>query len=160
MVKRKDAPNAPGRGTKVPDELIGKFKVEYLRTGVVASAARACGLDKFTCYKYADEAEADPLFQRARKLLLTRGLDEVESMVINSARIAAERIEEGPQVDGMGGIVDSGPQYLRGLVDAHRSLVGRRKAEDDIAARQGPAPTGPLEIVIRRAGKTEEKPNV
>lgn len=145
-----NAPNSPGRGSKVPDELIAKFRVEYLRTGVVASAARACGLDKDTCYKYADECDDDPAFRSARASLLTRGLDQVEAMVIKSASIAAERIEEGPQVDAQGGIVDNGPQYLRGLVDAHRSLAGRRKIEHDMSP-ESKKDEGPVEVVITMA---------
>jgi hypothetical protein len=147
MAKRIQKPrgNAPGRGGKVSVELQSRFRAAYLKHGYLSGAAREVKLPISTCAKFADQAEADPAFVQARKDLLTRGLDRVEAMLIRASEIAAERIESGPQVDAMGGIVDNGPQYFRGLSDAHRSLAARK-------AKESPdEPKGPLEIVFRRA---------
>lgn len=147
---RKRAENAPGRGSRVSAEVVAKFRAAYLRHGYLAGAAREAKLPETTCVRLADEAENDPAFVEARRLLLTRGLDRIETMLVKSAEIAAERIEEGPQIDSMGGIVDNGPQYFRGLADAHRSLAARK-------AKETPdEPKGPLEIVFRRASAPSE----
>lgn len=145
----------PGRGSRISDEHVARFREAYLRFGYVSAAAREVGLSPSSCRKIADDADNDPDFAKARTELLARGLDKVETMLLRSTELAAERIEAGPTVDATGAIVDLGPQYFRGITDAHRSLVARRakEAPDD-------SNKGPLEVVIRRAvaGKAEAEP--
>jgi len=143
MAKRRPAKRsalqAPGRGKKISTELTAKFREAYLRFGYMTAAANEVKLPPTSCVRLVEEAESDPEFVAARRLLLTRGLDRVETMMIRSAEIATERIEAGPTVDAMGGIVDNGPQYFRGLSDAHRSLVARKAKETpDEAGKAGP----------------------
>lgn len=151
--------NAPGRGHKVSTELKARFREAYLRLGIVAEAAREVRLPPTTCRTFAEEAESDPAFVQARRSLLTRGLDRVETMVVSSAEIAYQRIAEGPKVDDNGSIVDPGPNYMRGLVEAHRSLVARRKTEHDMDPDKNKPLAGPLEIVFRRAERRDPEPS-
>jgi hypothetical protein len=148
--RKRVASNAPGRGRTIPNELIAKFRVEYLRSGSLSAAAHAVKLPPSSCQRLADAAEEDPTFVSARKLFLSRGLDRVEAMLIRAAELASERLEEGPVTDALGSIVDNGPQYFRGLSDAHRALAARRAKEmpDD------PSKTGPVEVRITVAGES------
>lgn len=141
--------NAPGRGRRIRTELVAPFRAEYLRTGSLTAAARAVKLPPSSCQGMVADAEADEVFVSARRSYLTRGLDRVEAMLIRSAEFASERIAEGPTVDAVGSIVDNGPQYFRGLADAHRSLVARaakEKPEGESDASKS------VEIVIRTTG--------
>jgi len=140
--------NAPGAGSRVTTEIKARFREEYLRSGNVSAAARAVKLPRSSCTALAEDAETDPAFVKARKDLLTRGLDRVETMLIRAAELASERMEEGPTVDGMGGIVDNGPQYFRGLSDAHRALAARRAKE---MPEDGPKASPQVTIILKGA---------
>ena len=159
MPKRKQrqhtTENAPGRGQRIPPELVAPFGAEYLRTGSLSAAAHAVKLPVSSCQALVTAAEGDETFVSARKSYLSRGLDRVEAMLIRSAEYAAERIAEGPTTDALGGIVDSGPQYFRGLADAHRSLVAR-------VAKEKPetSDVGPVEIVIRTTSDNQASATV
>lgn len=141
--------NAPGRGRVVSNELRAQFLEHYLRLGAVGTAANLVQLPRTTCQTFADEAEKDPVFVSARRSLLTSGLERVETMLLRSTELAAERIEKGPQIDASGCIVDTGPAYYRGITDAHRSLVARRKIETDVT--RDTTPMEQVEVVIRMA---------
>lgn len=146
MARKSALDKGPGRGVKVPDELIASFRAEYLRYGTLSGAARAVGLPISTAKKYADEAEEEPSFVEARKKLLTRGLDRVEAVMIRGVELAGDRLEAGPDM----GQQDAGPQYIRSIAEVHRSLVQRAKTEHDMKPEN--VQTGPVEVVIRRAG--------
>jgi hypothetical protein len=155
---RKKSPlaNAPGRGGRVSTQAKAKFLTEYLRLGIVTSAAKIAGLPRTTCITFADAAEDDPAFVAARRALLTRGLDRVETMLIRGCEVASERVERDPVPDDNGCVNDVGHQYLRAISDAHRSLVQRRKTEHDISPEN--KNSGPVEINIRIAGEAENQP--
>jgi hypothetical protein len=146
--RKRVASNAPGRGRTIPNELIAKFRVEYLRSGSLSAAAHAVKLPPSSCQRLADAAEEDPTFVSARKLFLSRGLDRVEAMLIRAAELASERLKKGPVTDALGSIVDNGPQYFRGLSDAHRALAARRAKE---MPEDGPKTSPQVTIILKGA---------
>lgn len=153
----------PG-GSRTPDDVRLVFTEEFLRTGSVRQAAKKAGLNERTANGIAWELEEDPEFTEARRRLHKHALARAEAAVMRSIDILSDRIENATELlggaDGEVKVLDKAADYGRSIASLNDSLLKRRKLEDDIAARQGPASTGPLEIVIRRASKTEEKADV
>jgi hypothetical protein len=159
MAKRKsERTNAPGSGSRVTNELKAKFRTAYLRLGSVSAAAAAVKIPRTTCIPIADEAEADPVFVKARQDYLAHGLPRVEAMLIRSCEIAAKRVKKKPTVTKMGEF-DNGHHYLRALSDAHRSLATRRKIDHDIAPENKPAWPSGVRIIIDGVPEPEPEPD-
>lgn len=131
------------RGSNTPDATVAKFRKEYLRTGNARASARAVGLPETTGQDLAKDANKDADFVRARAELLSHGISEVESMLVECARIAAQRImKEAPEAEDIARIIgeydlkslnyhDPRPAYFSGLVNAHRTLVTKSKLDDE-----------------------------
>jgi phage terminase small subunit len=147
------------QGSRTPDDVRLVFAEEFLRTGSPRQAAKKAGIPERTGRVIADELEASEDFAEARRRLHVHALARAEAAVMRSIDILSDRIENATELlggaDGEVKVLDKAADYGRSIASLNDSLLKRRKLEDDIAARQGPAITGPLEIVIRRAGKTE-----
>jgi phage terminase small subunit len=147
------------QGKPTPDDVRRKFAEEFLRTGSPRQASKLAGIPERTGNDLAWELEEDPDFTAARRRLHAHALARAEAAVMRSIDVLSDRIENATELlggaDGEVKVLDKAADYGRSIASLNDSLLKRRKLEDDIAARQGPAITGPLEIVIRRAGKTE-----
>jgi phage terminase small subunit len=151
------------QGSKTSEDAKLLFAEEFLRTGSVRQAAKKAGISERTGHTLANELEASAEFAEARRRLHKHALDRAEAAVMRSIDILSERIESATELlggaDGEVKVIDKAADYGKSIASLNDSLLKRRKLEDDIANRQGPATTGPLEIVIRRAAKLEPEPS-
>jgi hypothetical protein len=135
------------------------FAEEFLRTGSVRGSSKKIGCAESTGHILARELEEDEVFLEARRRLHKHALDRAEAAVMRSIDVLSDRIENATELlggaDGEVKVVDKAADYGKAISSLNDSLLKRRKLEDDIANRLGPQQSGPLEIVIRRAGKTE-----
>jgi hypothetical protein len=120
------------RGVKTLPEQEAKFRGEYLLRGSIKAAAEAAGLPERTGWDLAQKANADPAFTKAREEIYARNLPDAECMLRTGLEIALERLQEGrgePIEDSTGRPwfqPDSGPGYLRNIIDGVKVLAGLR----------------------------------
>ncbi len=141
------------RGSRTPDAVRRKFKRKLLELGNAAAAARCCKIPVTTGQDLAQEFEKDPEFVRVRARLNAQALDVVESIMIAGVQRAGEMLQSGPRTPeklaemmadhGLKTFQDPRPQYLAQVVNAHRSLLARKK----LAADQGAANT-PARVIL------------
>lgn len=129
------------RGSATPADKVREFRAAYIELGTVAAAARKVGIPATTGWGLADDAEAEPEFVETRRRINARALAVVEDLVIESAQVAAERIavpdrtpEELADIAVSRGLKSFSyqnpkPQYLKGLVDAHKSIAARTRID-------------------------------
>lgn len=152
-------------GQKTPDDMVAKFRAEYLRLGNASEAARQVGIAERTGRDLAKQADADELFAEARRALYAGALDEVEALMLDCVRIAAERVRERPLTEREQAQLmdefslksfsrqDIRAQYLAQIVNAHRSIQARMKYE----AEKSQEP-GDMNLTIFAYPPTEEAP--
>jgi hypothetical protein len=120
------------RGVKTLPEQEARFRGEYLQRGSIKAAAEAAGLPERTGWDLAQKANADPAFTKARDEIYARNLPDAECMLRTGLEIALERLQEGrgeATVDSTGRPwfqPDSGPGYLRNIIDGVKVLAGLR----------------------------------
>lgn len=137
------------RGQKTDDETVAKFRAEYLRLGNASEAARRVGISDRTGRDLAKAADADESFAEARRALYAGALDEVEALMLDCVRIAAERIRDKPITpEELADLIaekglksmsvqDIRAQYLAQIVNAHRSIQARCKFESEKSRAPG-----------------------
>lgn len=149
------------KGSRTSATVERKFRKKLLELGTAAAAARALKIPESTGAVLARRANGDPKFVEARSKLNAHALEEVESYLLEASRVVQGRILEKPlgpediaKLQTKYGLTsfhfqDPRPQYYGQLVNAHRSLMARKK----LALEQGEKASA-TEVIVR--GATED----
>lgn len=161
------------KGSRTPAEVEAKFRRLYLKLGNASEAARRLKLPESTGSVLARRALQDKKFVEARNHLYTHGLDEVEALMLDATRAVHRRILEKPlSPEDIAKLQqeydlksfhfqDPRPQYYGQLVNAHRSLVARKKAAETSSEKREPVTvTVRLESPDNEPGPTAEPSSV
>lgn len=154
------------RGVRTARKALTQFRKSYLVTGNVAASAKEVGLPISTGYDLARTANDDPAFVEARSAIYARALKDAETMVLAGMQIALDRLDNG-SIDsekmaklaklGVKSVTtsDSGPGYLRGLVDGYKAVTSNRRFAAELAGEI--APGGDVTIVVRPTAEAQAR---
>jgi hypothetical protein len=124
--------------SKVPPDKLAKVLAHYELTGNASEAGRRVDVPERTAQKWvADALERGELADSGAKLR-ARALDAVSRMMLDGVRTAYQRLTGAWCTERTAKGPDPGPQYLKAIVDAHRSLVAAdARIEERLATHSG-----------------------